>query len=295
MSITPGSPARDAHPLRPLVDVRITDVTTFYRLYDAARGRPPARVLQRYYIDAGTAGVRQFVPHRIVSGEALAREVAENRLVYQKARACMQALPAVKRRLGGAFRRLAALVPDAAFPPVTIVVGRNNSGGTTGPSGVLIGLEVVCRSSWLQPDPADRLYHLIAHEYGHVLQPEAGDGRNGAPTVLEQSLVEGVAELVAELISGQVSNVHLARWAAGRARTIDERFLADADKTDLSPWLYDGVGDAARPGDLGYWVGHRIARAYFDRAGDKRRALATLLALRDPKAILRESGWRPGE
>jgi len=99
---------------------------------------------------------------------------------------------------------------------------------------------------------------------------------------------------VAELISGQVSNIHLQAWTAGRAQEIDRRFLADMDKTDLSAWLYNGVGTPERPGELGYWVGYRIAKAYYDKAPDKRTALRALLELDDPGAVLVESGWKPG-
>ena len=207
----------------------------------------------------------------------------------------MRVLPAVRSKLAGAFRRLAEIDPKSTFPPVTILIGANNSGGTTGKSGVLIGLEVACRSSWLQPDPTERLYHLIAHEYGHVEQfPEGGEDKP-SDTVLKQSLVEGGAELVAELISGQVSNVHLQHWTHGRERQIDRRFMAEKDSKDLSSWLYNGVGTPESPGDLGYWVGYRIAKAYYLKAPDKRIAIQNLLQLNDPKAILAESGWTPGD
>jgi uncharacterized protein YjaZ len=164
---------------------------------------------------------------------------------------------------------------------VTILVGRNNSGGTTGKSGVLIGLEV-CRSAWLQPDLTERLYHLIAHEYGHVEQFPNGGEDVGVTTVLRQSLVEGGAELIGELISGEVSNIHLQRWVRGREREIETRFLAAEDDTDLSHWLYNGPGTPDKPGDLGYWVGYHIAKAYYLKAGDKRFAIKALLELKDP-------------
>lgn len=278
----------------PTVEVRTSDVSVFYRLYDAADGKPSGNTLQRNYIDKGTDGVRQFVPYRIISGEALAKEISSEEVVYRQARSCMEVLPAVQEKLQGAFRRLAALDPKATFPPVTILIGRNNSGGTTGKSGVLIGLEVVCRSHWLQPDLTDRLYHLIAHEYGHVEQSPALDEDSENTTVLKQSLIEGVAELVGQLTSGQVSNAHLQTWTAGRAKEIGQQFLADADKKDISAWLYNGVGTPDKPGDLGYWMGYRIARAYYDKAANKRAALRTLLDLKDPTAILNDSGWQPG-
>jgi hypothetical protein len=274
--------------------IRTSDVDLFYRVFDASNGAPSAETLDRDYIDGGSDGVRQFVPSRIRSGDALAKTIAAHPDVYARARTCMAALPAVRARLSPAFHKLAVIDPNATFPPVTVLIGRNNSGGTTGKSGVLIGLEVVCSASWLQPNIEDRLVHLIMHEYGHVQQyPDGGEDAHPA-TVLSQSLVEGEAELIAELTTGEASEVHLQRWTKGHEREIGEAFLKDADKTDLSAWFYNGAGTPDKPGDLGYWVGYRIAKTYYQRAGDKRAAMRTLLALKDPKAILAQSGWRPG-
>jgi hypothetical protein len=276
----------------PWPEIRTSDVELFYRIYDGAAGKPSAAVLQRDYIGGGSEGVRQFVPQRILSGEALAAAIEKQPQIYEQARACSAALPAVKARLAVALSKLSQLDSDATFPPVTVLIGRDNSGGTTGKSGVLIGLEVVCRSNWLQPNLEDRLLHLIAHEYGHVEQP---DDDSQHPTLLTQAMVEGGAELVAELISGQVSNIHLQRWTRGHEREIDERFLTQKDGTDLSAWLYNGAGTPDKPGDLGYWVGFRIVKAYYAQAHDKRAALAAILALKDPQAILVQSGFKPGQ
>ncbi|MCJ2185598.1 gliding motility protein GldB-related protein [Novosphingobium beihaiensis] len=279
---------------RQTAEIRTSDVARFYAIYDAAKGKPSAEVLQREYIEGGTDGVRQFVPYRIVSGEALAKAIAGNPEVYDHARQCLNVLPTVSARLKNAFRKLAELDPDATFPPVTILIGRNNSGGTTGESGVLIGLEVTCRSNWLEADLSDRLLHLIAHEYGHIQQaPELNDGTIPA-NLLKQSLTEGVAELMAWLTSGSVSNTHLANWTKGHEREIEGKFLLDKDSTDISAWLYNGPGTPEHPGDLGYWVGYRIAKAYYQKAKDKRAALRVLLKLEDPDAILAQSGWHPG-
>jgi hypothetical protein len=286
-----------AHAATPnsVVEIRTADVQRFYKLYDASHGAPSGSTLQREYIEAGSDGVRQFIPNRIVSGSSLAETIQQNRAVYDQARNCMVVLPKVKARLQTAFRELLRLDPQATLPPVTILVGGNNAGGTTGKSGVLIGLEVACRASWLQPDLADRLYHIIAHEYGHVEQAAELDDENAPTTVLRQSLIEGVPELIGELISGQVSNVHLQAYVRGHEREIGDKFLLEAGKPDVSGWLYNGVGTPEHPGDLGYWVGYRIAKAYYVKAKDKRAALRTLLDLKDPRAVLADSGWKPGE
>jgi hypothetical protein len=276
-------------------DIRTSDVALFYRLYDAAHGAPRAETLQHDYIDAGSPGVRQFVPDRIISGEALAKRITDKPELYQRARSCMAVLPVVKTRLRTAFARLADLDPAAVFPPVTVLIGRGNSGGTTGASGVLIGLETICSADWLQSDPADRLTHLIAHEYVHVQQDALTGGREVPRTVLAQSLKEGGAELIAELTSGQASEAYLQTWTQGRGKDIGEAFLKDQDSADLKPWLYNGVGTREHPGDLGYWLGYEICRAYYRQARDKRAAIRDILRLDDPKALLARSGWTPGD
>jgi hypothetical protein len=272
-------------------EIRTDDVALFYRVYDAGGGKPTAEQLQKGYLDAGSEGVRQFIPNRIRSAEALAQRIGERPLVYERARACAAALPDVRARLAAATAKLKAIYPAAADPQVTVLIGRDNSAGTTGAAGVLIGLETVCRADHLQADLADRLTSLLAHEMVHVEQARAMAGVEQQPTVLSQSLAEGVADFLAELLTGEPSNVHLHRWNRGREAEIARAFMADLDKTDLSAWLYNDVGTAEKPGDQGYWVGYQIAKAYYDRAPDKRAAVAELIAPKDPRAILERSGW----
>ena len=277
-----------------LPEIRIADVELFYRVYDAANGAPSAEVLQSDYLDAGSDGLRQFIPSRIISADALAKAINKNRDTYEKARTCAAELPDVRQRLAAALKKLGEIYPAAKFPPVTLLIGRGNTGGTTGKAGVLIGVETICKADWMQADVGDRLVHLIAHEYAHVQQPivERIDNPNdGTLTVLQASLVEGVAELIAELTSGSISNIQLQRYATGRESETERAFLTDANKTDLSAWLYNGRGTADRPGDLGYWVGYRIAKQFYERSPDKLVAIRELLTEEDARDILRRSGW----
>lgn len=279
---------------RPAPSIRTDDVAKFFEIYDAANGEPKASALQQNYIDSGSPGLHDFVPNRIVSGERLAASITRNPNTYLRARECLRIVPGTKAKLYGALGKLRQAYPSARMAPVTILIGAANSGGTSGPSGVIIGLEVVCSANWLQTDLSKRLFVLVMHEYGHAQQPAELNDETVQPTVLHQSLVEGVAELVAKQTTGEVSNSHLAKWTRGRERQIDEAFLKEADSSDLSHWLYNGQGTPEKPGDLGYWVGYRIAKAYYDKAHDKRAALKVLLDLKDPKAILTASGWKPG-
>lgn len=283
------APAPSAAAAAPSATSRFSyaDVVNFYRIYDAAGGRPDAATLQRDYLEAGSAGVRDFIPNRIISAERLAARIAEQPSIYRDARRCLELMPAAEASFARSMERFLTLYPEARQPDVYFVIGRNNSGGTATAAGVLFGLEVICRAESPSRRPLqDRLNSLIAHEVGHASQPQ-----ESGTTLLEAALREGVAELVAELTTGEIANDHLKAWTRGREAEIERAFRGQLRSTDLREWLYNGVGTPERPGDLAYWVGYRIARAYYDRARDKRAALRRLLAASDPEAILRDSGW----
>jgi hypothetical protein len=229
---------------------------------------------------------------RRITGARIAETLANEPQIYSNAKRCMEVLPRVRERVTLAIRTLIELYPQAKLPPVTIAVGRGKPVGVGSPvTGIQIGLEALCATEYMHPNVEDRFVYVIAHEYAHVQQYQRLVDKEH-PTVLEGSLIEGAAELTAKLIAGGVSNIAQAAMAKGREREIETAFLADVDKTDVSAWLYNGTRE--KPGDLGYWVGYRIARTYYQRAADKQQALREILEMTDPKALLAKSGWYPG-
>lgn len=277
------------------IEIQTEDVDRFFRVYDAAAGRPTAERLQREYLDAGTPGLQHLTRVRNVTGERLAQAIAADPALFTTARSCLPALPRVRARLTRAFARLLELYPEAQKPPVTILVSRGRPLAIAGPGdGVQIGLEGMCSplaARLLGADVDDRFVHVIAHEYIHVQQSPALAGTEDL-TVLQRSLLEGVADLVGELISGRIGNLGIAPTTVGREREIETRFLAAADSRDLSAWVDNTTADDV--GQLGYWVGYRIAKAYLRTAADERTAIRELIQTTDVHAILARSGWTPG-
>lgn len=281
-------PADASTPARVVID----DVALFYRVYDAADGHPTAEQLQHDYLDAGSEGLKHFARLRRTTGERIAETLREKPALYVEARRCMRVLPQVQARLTRALRRLHELYPEAHMPPVTIAVGRGKPVGIGYPdTGLQIGLEALCAVAWMNPDLEDRFVHVIAHEYAHVqLAPETANLEH--PTVLQRSLAEGAAEFVAELISGSVAYTHFGPMTRGREKEIETAFVADMHGRDFTRWLDNATLE--EPGDLGYWVGYRIVKAYYRNAPDKQRALREILLMRDPQALFDASGWSPG-
>lgn len=274
-------------------EIRTSDVDRFYALYDSTAGKPSAAQLQQY-IEEGTEGFQAFAKMRNTTGERIARAMEQQPEIYLQARQCAAALPAIKSRLAKALTRLKEIYPEASLAPVTLAVGRGKPVGVANKSGVMIGQEALCAAEFMNPNVEDRFVFVIAHEFIHV-QQEQFYGENPGEKVLRASLIEGGAEFIGELVSGSVSYKHLPPLVIGRERQFETAFLEDLDKVAVgSAWLYNHPGTAERPADLGYWVGYRIAKAYYRKAKDKRRAIRDIIELRDAKALLEDSGWEPG-
>lgn len=272
--------------------IHIEDVERFYRIYDAAGGHPTAEQLQRDYLDQGSEGLHQLAKVRNVTGVRIADTLAKRPELYTNAKKCLAVLPRVRQRVEAALSELVRVYPQARTPPVTIAVGRGKPVGVGSPvTGLQIGLEALCAAEWMNPDVEERFVHVIAHEYAHVQQVQVlVDDEH--PTVLERALIEGAAEFVAELTSGKMGYAHFPALTQGREKEIETAFVSDVDKTDLAEWVDNSTYEKGN--DLGYWVGYRIVKAYYQRAADKQQAVKEILELSDPQAFLHKSGWQPG-
>lgn len=275
--------------------IQTQDVYRFYKLYEATGGHPTADQLQHDYLDPGTDGLHNLAKARNVTGARIADNIARHPEVYADARRCMAALPRVRQRVEVALRKLGRLYPEAIFPPVTIAVGRGKPMGIgSAATGLQIGLEALCAIKFDNLDAEERFVRVIAHEYIHVQQfPALDDDEH--PTLLERSVMEGGAEFGAELIAGHPAEVDSPPFRAttqGHEKEIESAFVADEDSTDLSKWLDNSTYE--KPGDLGYWVGYRIVKSYYQHAAGKRRALRDIIEVTDPKLFLTRSGWYPG-
>ena len=287
-----ASAAADAA-LRPVI--RTADVARFYKIYEAAGGHPTAEELQADYIDPGSPGLLHLSEIRNVTGQTIAKALAAHPQIFSDAKRCMAVLPSVRGRVTQALLTLHDLYPGAQFPPVTIAVSRGKPVGVADSTGVVIGLEALCAAEYLNPDVEDRFVHTIAHEYTHVQQALSSPALyNGPrPTVLEAALIEGAADFTAALITKEAAfQSPYAPSDKASTKTIETKFAADEDKTDLSQWIDNGT--LTEPGNLGYWVGYRIVKAYYEHAGDKRQALREIVEMKDARAFLSKSGWYPG-
>lgn len=284
------------------------DAERFVAVFEAAAGRPTAAQLREGYLEPGSRAVDIFTPHRIRDAEHLAAAIAADPGAYRRAiDVCLPIARATTAELRATYLAFEGLLGDPALPEIHALFGAGNSGGTAGPGAQVLGLEVLCRIAGDEAEIRDVFRQFFAHETVHTLQKPPSDEATAGDLLLTWALAEGVADFVAGLVTGRVPHPARAAWAAPREAELWAAFDADRravqampveDRTsrDAGSAVYRWVGNAGSapegwPDELGYWVGMRIAEAYFGAAEDKRRAVRELLSWQSAASILRASGY----
>lgn len=278
-----------------------SDIPNFWRVFDKATLKDAADLYQREYFDSGSPGLQDFVRLRITNARVLAANVALCPRFYGAIRERTLAIdqqPEIKAAIRASFQRLKEIYPDAVFPDVYFVVGRRTSAGTTSSNGLLIGVEM---NALDEKTPLDELNawersvmghiahlpHIVAHELIHYQQrPNLGN-----TTLLDQSLREGSADFVGELISGGIINRVQRTYGDEHEKDLWVEFSKEMNGKDNSRWLFQGDRSKDRPADLGYYIGFKISEAYYRRAPDKKEAVKRILTVTDAAAFLKDSGY----
>lgn len=257
-----------------------SDIALFWATVDAAPADSLGAYLQHRYLEHGSVGVRDFIPGRILSGEDLAAYVVTHRAQYDSVRAANLDVTRADSAIRAAFWRLKRLYPDAVFPDVYFVVGRFNSGGTSSRHGLLIGAEKY-------RDPS-ALPGIVSHELIHYQQ------HCKAPTLLEHAFMEGSADFIGEMISGGEINGAAHQYGMAHEHELWREFTPHVADRTYFPWMYGRPPDG-RPNDLGYFIGYRIAQAYYDRTPDKAQAIRDIIMAcgGGVNELLAKSGYNP--
>lgn len=282
-----------------------SDIGNFWRAYDlAAMETDKAKriaIFQAEYLDKGSPGLKDFLRLRIKSAETLVDTIDKMPKYYASIRPQTLQVQRMEKRMRAAFEKFKSIYPDAVFPDVYFLIGVTNSGGTTGPSGLLIGTEMYGKtaespmdelSGWLRVvlSSVENVPAIVAHESCHYNQHynTAPDQRH----LLGKSLQEGACDMIGELIAGHTINEHLKVYGRAHEADIWRDFEADMYKPDISKWIYNALTAKDRPADLGYYVGYLITRSYYDKAKDKRQAVHDILNIQDARAFYEASGVR---
>jgi len=276
------------------------DVDNFWKAYDIAQSDTAHRadIYRKYYLDKGTDGLQDYFAIKIGSINRFVVAHDKKREFYAAIRKNTTMVESLKPGMISSFAKLKENYPDAYFPDIYFVIGAFTSGGTASDNGLLIGVDQAVRSSdiplgeltmWERNNfqELNKLPNMVAHELIHFNQ----NGIKRDTTLLCAALVEGMADFLGELISGNTANERLKTWAIGREKKIWEDFEKEMYLARAGNWIANAKQETAdKPADLGYWVGYQICKAYYDKSPDKKAAIREMLNFKNSKEFYEKSG-----
>jgi hypothetical protein len=271
------------------VRLEVSDVRRLARVLRTTPASDRAASIERDYLAQASPGLQRYATEYKVTGASLAAALARRPEPYADLDRAVDAVLALEPALRSAFQKLKDLFPAATFPPIWFVAGHFAAGGMIEREGVVIGLEMFASN-------LDGIVPIVMHELAHfqsamALGPETylrAIGPEG--TLLSRALREGSAELFAQLTAGQHINPAAERYGLQHESELWARFQKEMARPETGDWMF--VRPSNRwPQDLGYWMGYRIAKSYFDRAENKPQAVQEILNLTDFVAFLKASRY----
>lgn len=263
------------------------DITLFWKVFDETKPKFEAKAFQTNYLDAGSAGLKGFIKMRIESGSNLSKTIKKNLSYYREVRPATLSIDGKEENLRKYFLALKEIYPASVFPDVYFVIGAKNTGGTTFKGGLIIGAEMFGQETeTFKPRMnIETLELVVIHELVHYQQHHSDNN-----TLLAQSIREGGADFICELVTGSHPYTALHQYGNSHESALWAEFSQKLDSKDWTPWLYY-TKDDSRPKDLGYWMGYKIVKAYYDKTENKNQALHNILNITDYPDFLAKSGY----
>lgn len=284
------------------VDLFTVDIDNFWEAYDSIQYvddySEKIKLINDLYLNKETEGLKKFRELRNYSDSSYVRMIEKYPSFFESIRPNVNKLVTQKDVINAAFLNFGERYPDFKGVDIYFTIGCFNSGGTIADNMILLGAEILAVDStttfvdtdlkWLQnyaqAQTIENIGFFVLHEYVHVLQKK---NNNPKLTVLSVCIGEGSADFIAELVTGRPLNTPYRRYGEQHFKKVKEDFKKEMLSTDRhSNWLYNGskVGEA---GDLGYFMGYAISKAYYEHASDKRQAIKDIIELdyADEKAV----------
>lgn len=275
------------------------DIINFWVAYDNA-SKDSTHALDAfndYYFKNASEGLKDYFSLRIYSTELFMNNLVTKKAFYKAIRKNTLRVEQFKEPIRNSFIKLKSIYPAASFPNVYFVIGRWTSAGTVSRNGLLIGTDMLSKSSdiplhelslWEKNNYKDieDLPYIVAHELVHSQQ----NSMRLDTTTLSACIREGMADFIGELISGKTSNERLKKFAKGKEKQLWQEFTTDMYLNRSNHWIANSIEERPdRPADLGYWIGYEICKSYYENVDDKKKAVFEMLHITNYKSFLEKS------
>ncbi|MGS2764435.1 gliding motility protein GldB-related protein [Sinomicrobium sp. M5D2P9] len=277
--------------------VYTSDIENFWLAYDSIRKTPGEReqlsIMKEVYIRKATAGLEAFMTLRNFDEKDLVSVINKYPEFWKSIRSNTLIVKDKETEISRFVTKFKQLYPKFREASIYFCITAIRSGGTTRDSLVLIGTEIATGNAatnvsefpdkrlenFFKTQQSDNIVPVVIHEYVHTQQKT--EGKN----LLGQSIYEGACEFITELVLGKELQHIFLTYGRENEDSLKVRFKKEMFSENFESWLYNG--SSAKVGDLGYFMGYAICKAYYKQAKDKNKAIAEIITLNyaDNKAI----------
>ncbi len=262
------------------------------------------------YIEKGSFATKDYYHKRYENIDNMYRQMIQATPAHYKYterflnRDKIQSLKSEMLRI---MQRLSEIYPHAVFPKVYLVPGILSGNGTQTELGLFAAAEMFVKSEEMPTNnltgwqmdaiasPSNMIF-VTAHELIHFQQSYSDEKNNN--NLLGKVITEGVCDFMVELLSGDINTLDAVRIEKinylGNSKNLS-LVLAEFKKgmylKDLSKWMYNGGGKQEWPSDMGYALGYKICKSFYDKSKNKNEAIAELLRTNSFEKILAGSEY----
>jgi uncharacterized protein YjaZ len=290
--------------------VYTSDIDNFWVAYDSVRNTNDTvkqlNYIQSLYLDKASAGLKDFIKLRQHSAKLHLYNILHYPKFWSSIRQKTLAIKSYTKEIEVALEKFKNEYSNYKPPKIYFTIGILTSGGTVNAGNILIGAEIACAdkevdarelNKWLQGvfKLNINVVVMVAHELGHTQQKEG----NGKSNLLGYCIREGACDFIAELIYKPISSPYMT-YGNQNEQTIWTEFTKEMLGTEKKNWLYNGNNAPNGVADLGYFIGYKICKSYYDNAEDKKEALKEIIELNTSNnkkvaAFLEKSKYNGGQ
>jgi hypothetical protein len=277
-------------------NVQTLDIDHFWQAFDNLKNcrnfQDSVNSFQNLYLDRATNGLLDFIQVRELTAEKFVHAVSAHSKFYESVRPNTYAAKKAEPVIEEVFKKFKDIYPNFKPFKVCFAIGIKNTGGTVSNEFVLIGTEVTTASDEkIRMDTVgiiQKIKSIVAHECVHTQQKPQADPAAVKCPLLYQSLKEGVCDFIGEMVSG---NSKSNEYGDKNENKLWIKFKNELCNQNIGIWLYNGSTVKDTPADLGYYIGYKIAEAYYKNAIDKKQAIVNIIEMTNPIRFLELSKY----
>lgn len=270
------------------------DVANFWKAYDKIVAEKDSikqlGLIKSLYIDKGSPGLDGIMRARRYTAEEYVYAINHYPKFWKSVRNNTLKYKQFSKQINNGIVQLKNIYPDLKPVNIYFEIGILRTGGTTIDGMLLIGAEVTLTDTSVitnefderyphlrghfNTNPINSISFLNVHEYIHTQQKETIGN-----TLLAQTIMEGVAEFLAEIALDEKSPNPQINFGYKNEKKIKQEFEKEMFSPNIYNWIMNSPDNQFGMRDLGYFVGYAICKKYYEQASDKKQAVKEMIEL----------------